>query len=443
MLKLIETLVHARPGLRRFAMLSAVIVPQMGILADTAISGEVSIHKKGKKVEIFFQGEVVAGDYERFKKIASKHETAEIVFSSYGGNLGDGLKIAELISQKGFTTAVRGGDTCASACGYMWLSGKQRSVEGSAQVGFHSAFDPSHDDKPSPEANAYAGFILEKLGFSEMVVAYTVEAAPRQMRWLTPNDARFLGIDVTWISPEGLAMRSSGQASLMPTAPLPLLAAPAMLRNEVETALLKQRFMSLMKVSYPATYKAMVDEVARNQSSGRSWTLALFNAYMSMKLPDQLDKRLMDAMTSVHIVEFVDLFAIEVIEAGSRKNKLFCKRILKDKAVFEKQFQDAISYGPESFRNDLVSLYGKALETALSGKARPPAKATKKQKRLADREAQRIVTRFVGTLSKAERKRFYKSKDIFDTNLGCRVLVYMLRELEKKPEILRTIFLDV
>jgi hypothetical protein len=443
MSKLKEILAHACSRLWCYAVLSAVIVMQAGVLAGSANAGEVSIHKKGKKVEILFKGEVVAGDYERFKKIASKYETAEIVFSSYGGNLGDGLKIAEFISQKGFTTVVRGGDTCASACGYMWLSGKQRSIEGSAQVGFHSAFDPSHDETPSPEANAYVGFILARLGFSEMVVAYTVEAAPRQMRWLTPNDARFLGIDVTWISSEGLAARSSTQAPLTPTAPLPLLEAPALLRNEVETALLKQRFMSLMKENYPLTYKTIVDDVARNQSSGRSWTLALFDAYMSMRLPDQLDKKLLDAMTSVHIVEFVDLFAIEVIEAGSRKNKLFCKRILKDKTVFEKQLQDAISYGPESFRSDLVDLYGKALETALSGKAQAPAKATKKQRRLADREAQRIVTRFVGTLSKAERKRFYKSKDIFDTDLGCRVLVYMLRELEKKPEILRTIFLDV
>lgn len=429
-------------ALRRYAMLWTALAAQMAALAGLAHSGEVSIHKEGKKVEILFVGEVLAGDFERFKKVASKYETAEIVLSSYGGSLTDGLKIGEFISQKGFTTTVRDGNTCASACGYMWLSGKQRSIEGQAQVGFHSAFDPAHETI-SPEGNAYVGFILAKLGFSEMVAAYVTEAAPRRMRWLTPNDARFLGIDVAWISPGGLATHASGQASLTPHAPLPLLEAPALLRNEVEAALLKQRFMSLMQQSYPVTYKALVDDVARNQSSGRSWTLALFDAYMSMELPDQLDKKLMDAMTSVHIVEFVDLFAIEVIEAGSRKNKLFCKRILKDKTVFEKQLQDAISYGPESFRNDLVSLYGKALETALSGRAQAPAKATKKQRRLADREAQRIVMRFVGTLSKAERKRFYRSKDIFATDLGCRVLVYMLRELEKKPEILRTIFLDV
>ncbi|MDP1701198.1 MAG: hypothetical protein Q8L53_09640 [Aestuariivirga sp.] len=440
---LIEILVHARPGLRRFAMFLALIVAQMGVLAGEATSAEVTVHKKGKKVEIAFVGEVVAGDFDRFSKAASKYQTAEITFSSHGGSLADGLRIAELISQKNFSTTVRSGNTCASACGIMWLGGKQRSIEGSAQVGFHSAFDPGHDEKPSPEANTYVGYILKKLGFSEMVAAYAIEAAPRRMRWLTPNDARFLGIDVTWVSPGGLASHSSTQISLVPIPPSPLLEAPPLLRNEVETALLKQRFMSLMKESYPATYKALVDEVALNQSSGRSWTLALFDAYISMKLPDQLDKKLLDAMTSVHIVEFVDLFAIEVIEAGSRKDKLFCKRILKDKTIFEKQLQEAISYGPESFRNDLVDFYGKALETALSGKALAPAKATKKQRRLADREAERIVKRFVANLSKAERKRFYKAKDIFETDFGCRVLVYMFRELERKPEILRTIFLDV
>jgi hypothetical protein len=141
-------------------------------------------------------------------------------------------------------------------------------------------------------------------------------------------------------------------------------------------------------------------------------------------------------------VEFVDLLAIEVIEAGSRKNKLFCKRMMKNKTVFDEQFQEVISYGPESFRIGLVDLYGKALETALTEKTMALAKATKKEKRRADREVERAAIRFVGTLTKAERKRLYKSKDIFDTDFGCRVLIYVFRDLKKKPEVLRILFLE-
>ena len=443
MFKLEKILAHACPKLFRHVMLWVVAAAPFWILADVAASAEVSIRKKGEVNEILFTGDVVPGDYERFRKATSKLQTANVIFSSYGGNLGDGLGIAALINEKGFNTVVRDGNTCVSACGFMWLSGKQRSIGGGAEVGFHTAFDPKHDDKKSADGNAYVAVVLERLGFNEMVVAYTTEAAPRQMRWLTPNDAKFLGIDVTWVSPGEAGALPSTETVLLPKPPLSLLEAPILLRNEVEEALLKQRFMFLMKENYPDTYKTIVDAVARNQSSGKSWTHALFDAYMSTKLPDQLDERLMAAMTSVHIKEFVELYAIEVIQTGSRKNKLFCKRITKNKTAFDEQLVDAISYGPESYRNGLVELYGKALETALSANAAALPKATKvtrKEKRLADREMRRLVINYVNKLSKTERKRLFKSKNIFDTEFGCPVLIYMFRELEKKPEVLRYLF---
>jgi len=107
-------------------------------------------------------------------------------------------------------------------------------VEGNGQVGFHAIYVP--DDKSiSAPGNALVGSYMARLGFSDLAIVYATEAAPSEMRWLTPSNASFLGIAVTWNNvPENS------------TASLSILS-----RDQIEDALLRQRSVLLLKAKMP------------------------------------------------------------------------------------------------------------------------------------------------------------------------------------------------
>jgi hypothetical protein len=123
------------------------------------------------KAKLYLSGEIVAGDYERFREeLRARGPDLRIVqlWSSPGGNLDEAMKIGRLIRKLWIETrlahwispriAVMGvrwdGDksaitvtpdnaVCASACAFIWVAGVPRS--GNAQLIIHRPyFDPKH-----------------------------------------------------------------------------------------------------------------------------------------------------------------------------------------------------------------------------------------------------------------------------------------------------------
>lgn len=105
----------------------------------------------GNAVESCFliaEGEITAETPAEFAAL-DRGDAAKILFDSPGGNLGAGIRLGRMIREKGYETMIgtrvsfdaqeyppRGGK-CLSACAYAFAGGVTRSLNDTAQLGFH------------------------------------------------------------------------------------------------------------------------------------------------------------------------------------------------------------------------------------------------------------------------------------------------------------------
>jgi len=143
------------------------------------------------------EGDLEAGDHNKFRAQVGRLTKAVVVFNSDGGNLLAGIEIGKTIRLKSFATVVLDGLRCASACAFAWLGGSPRFMERGARIGFHAAYvEDRGRAAESGVGNALLGSYLTQIGLSEHAVVYITQAGPRQMTWLTLPDAKQIGIDV-------------------------------------------------------------------------------------------------------------------------------------------------------------------------------------------------------------------------------------------------------
>jgi hypothetical protein len=107
-------------------------------------------------------------------------------------------RLGARIRERGLSTTVPDGATCTSACGFIWLAGTSRFLEGNGRVGFHAVFVAGRRKPISGPGNARVGAYMARLGFSDPAIAYATEAGPGDMMWLTPSKAASVEIAVTW-----------------------------------------------------------------------------------------------------------------------------------------------------------------------------------------------------------------------------------------------------
>jgi hypothetical protein len=95
--------------------------------------------------------------YEAFVNLVADLEkrdckTKEIMFSSYGGNVNAAIKIGLLINKHGYHTTLQLGEGCSSACGIIFIAGKERialtsNTLGVSSIGFHQMSKPDATGK--------------------------------------------------------------------------------------------------------------------------------------------------------------------------------------------------------------------------------------------------------------------------------------------------------
>jgi hypothetical protein len=89
---------------------------------------------------ITIDGSIGAGDHTKFREIIQRDKIthALVDLSSNGGLAVEGLGIGYAIRELGFSTRVMTVDTCASACAFIWIAGRERYLHGN--VGFHTGY---------------------------------------------------------------------------------------------------------------------------------------------------------------------------------------------------------------------------------------------------------------------------------------------------------------
>jgi hypothetical protein len=169
------------------------------VMSTSVYAADITEHEFDGRHVIRIGGEFVLDDHKKFKELALHYDDGEalVMFAdSPGGALVAALQIGKTIMIKEFDTSVAAYSSCASACAFAWLSGRQRYLEDQARVGFHAAYnyDASGNTSISGQGNAVLGAYLNRLNLSTEALLYVTEAGPSDMRWLDVENANKVGI---------------------------------------------------------------------------------------------------------------------------------------------------------------------------------------------------------------------------------------------------------
>ena len=171
--------------------------------SQLAMSGDITseLGANGQPDVIRIKGPLNLGDEDKFRLLALASPKATVYLDSPGGRVSPAIEIGIIIRLRGFETAVEDGQ-CVSSCALIWLAGEPRMMSNFSSIGFHASYVTGKDGKRTSGASqgARIGSYLTRLGFSEKVVMFVVEAGPDGMQWLQKSTADSLGIAVNLLT---------------------------------------------------------------------------------------------------------------------------------------------------------------------------------------------------------------------------------------------------
>jgi hypothetical protein len=189
-----------------------------------APAADILLETRADKTVVGISGKIEAGDDLKFTRVVnalpSGTNVVLVMLESPGGELTAGLNIGVTIRKRGYTTGVS--THCASMCALIWLAGTPRYFGEGAEIGFHAAYttDTEGNTPESGQGNALVGAYLAHLGLSYDAIAFLTEAPPDDLNYLTPVEARRLGISIIF-KPNEISAPPPQMPQLPPMAPLP------------------------------------------------------------------------------------------------------------------------------------------------------------------------------------------------------------------------------
>lgn len=151
---------------------------------------------KDKRVLISITGEIVEGDADRFTSaIKTANDAGRVVanirLNSPGGNLGEGIKLANAVRYAKIASNVGKDGVCASACFLVFAAGNTKYANYTAQIGVHGASTPNGED--AGDATISMAKIAKDFGVPAEIIGRMVVTAPKDMVWLTPQELQSMG----------------------------------------------------------------------------------------------------------------------------------------------------------------------------------------------------------------------------------------------------------
>jgi hypothetical protein len=135
-------------------------------------------------VVLRMRGDFHDGDYARFRSHFRKNGTIiGIDLSSYGGDLEEGMRIANLTFQKRLIVYVT--EECDSVCAFVFFAAAKRYVSPTAKIGVHSAANYRDiEDLGSMRLTLTLARKAAKLGASESAIGKMVTTRPSSITYL-------------------------------------------------------------------------------------------------------------------------------------------------------------------------------------------------------------------------------------------------------------------
>lgn len=183
--------------MRRAVLCASILLSFISL--QTALAEEIAGRNWDTVIRLW--GETDENSLTFFRKQAESATGSTIVsLAGPGGIVGPGLKIAEIIQDRGFATVVEPGKQCGSICAVMFLSSKNRFMSRFGTVDVHSVYQRS-----AVTGTAYRSFsgnedIAETLRRADVprdVIYYVQSGDPDFYYPLNPAIARNMGLDFT------------------------------------------------------------------------------------------------------------------------------------------------------------------------------------------------------------------------------------------------------
>jgi len=164
---------------------------------DATSAAEITaVNSKDGKTRLDLIGEILPGDADKLKaEIQKANDSNRLVvtirLNSPGGNLVEGVTIADLVRKGRIATSVLNGAQCASACFIIFAAGNEKFASYQAQIGVHGASDENgRETTQSNSATIGMARVVRELGVPSSIVGKMVVTPPDQMVWLTVDDLR-------------------------------------------------------------------------------------------------------------------------------------------------------------------------------------------------------------------------------------------------------------
>lgn len=164
---------------------------------SAASAAEVTaFNSKDGKTRIDLVGDIVPGDANKLRAEIQKANDANrlvatIRLNSKGGNLIEGVEIADIVRKGRIATSVLSNSVCASACFIIYAAGSEKFASYQAQIGVHGASDENgQETSQSNSATIGMARVVKELGVPSSIVGKMVVTPPNQMVWLSIDDLR-------------------------------------------------------------------------------------------------------------------------------------------------------------------------------------------------------------------------------------------------------------
>ena len=168
-------------------------------LSSIATAAEVdTINLADDRVEISIVGNILPGDADSLSaRLKAAKDAGKVVTSvrlnSNGGNLLEGVRLADVVRSANVSTKVGENAICASACFLIFAAGATKFAYVRARIGVHGASEMGAESRKGTLEMAR---IAEELDVPESIVRRMKNTPPTDMTWLSLNDLRLMGADI-------------------------------------------------------------------------------------------------------------------------------------------------------------------------------------------------------------------------------------------------------
>lgn len=161
------------------------------------------------KVVITLEGEIKPGDSKRIEDMINKahwanREVIAIRLNSPGGNMMEGIHIADVVNDNKLSTVVVNKSMCASACFLAFAAGHGKYASAHSSIGVHGASEANGKESgDSRQATMIMAKVLNMMHVPARIIGEMVVTPPENMVWLKMEDMKDWDVVVTGLPKKG------------------------------------------------------------------------------------------------------------------------------------------------------------------------------------------------------------------------------------------------